>query len=367
MATRTHRLFKTLDALLQGPCHSSRKLRNNTYLVRIDGDTLAIRFHGTYVVKVTRRGDVILSAGGWYTVTTKDRISSFLSEYSALIGNGRGYRLWSERGQWNLYQYDADLPPKTRKVRVYRVRYEGCYALSPVTGTVYREEHGSPHWSEYGHELSVHFPGYEWQRAADARMYADGRFSYARGPRADRYVKYYRPAGHRFLRTETVTDESPGGYRSYPFYNGVTIGPRGAVSREAETRARKHASRTIGQMYDRARGPYFKVLRPDLTAPFVPSYQWRIGKWQRVKGPLSACENGLHCATSKQLARWIDGNWPNGVRSAAPVLTSRVFVAQSRGPVYDAGDKCVTRSLRLTRELDAGEVFARCSLPIPAD
>ena len=360
MATRTHKLYATLDARLQGPCKDSRRIANNTYLVRPTRDSIAVLFHSTNVVTVLRNGTTILRAGGWYSVTTKERISAFLSEYRALVGNGQGYSLWSNRGNWQLSQRDALLMPAPRKVRVYRVRYEGCYALSPVTGTVVREVRGNPHWSEWCADLQVQFPGYDWQRAADLR-----RNGY--GYRAYRYVKSYRPSSHTFLRTETVQDEPGNASHVWPFYNGIGIGPRGRVTREKPTRFRKYRERTIGQCNPRARGPFFKVVTPDMQAPYRDGYTWHADRWQSVKGPLVACANGLHCATSEQMARWIDGTWPNRKPHGVPALKSRVFVAHTRGPVYDAGGKCVTRSLKLGRELDAGEVFARCHLTIPAD
>lgn len=54
-----------------------RKLENNTYLDRLDDDTIGVRLHGTYVVKLHSDGTYTLNSGGWQTVTTKDRINGY--------------------------------------------------------------------------------------------------------------------------------------------------------------------------------------------------------------------------------------------------------------------------------------------------
>lgn len=59
----------------------SKKLCNNTYLHRIDQDTIAIKLWSTDVVTFHRNGDVVLNSGGWRTVTTRDRMNSFSGLY----------------------------------------------------------------------------------------------------------------------------------------------------------------------------------------------------------------------------------------------------------------------------------------------
>ncbi len=54
-----------------------RKLKNNTYLERIDTETIGVRLHNTFVVTYKANGDIILKTGGWHTVTTKDRINAY--------------------------------------------------------------------------------------------------------------------------------------------------------------------------------------------------------------------------------------------------------------------------------------------------
>ena len=68
--------FKELSEKLTGKCKNSRKLDNNTYLIR-DGKNLAIKLHDTNVVTYTPDGKIILNSGGWQTPTTKDRMEKF--------------------------------------------------------------------------------------------------------------------------------------------------------------------------------------------------------------------------------------------------------------------------------------------------
>lgn len=81
----TTTLFEQYDAQLQGRNRESRKVGNNTYLKRRGDDTIAVRLHDTDVVTYHRNGDIVLDTGGWMTVTTKDRINSFIpyGEYDA--------------------------------------------------------------------------------------------------------------------------------------------------------------------------------------------------------------------------------------------------------------------------------------------
>jgi hypothetical protein len=53
----------------------SRKVGNNTYLERLDDETIGLRLHSTYVVKFHSDESVTLDSGGWQTVTTKERMN----------------------------------------------------------------------------------------------------------------------------------------------------------------------------------------------------------------------------------------------------------------------------------------------------
>jgi hypothetical protein len=55
----------------------NRKIGNNTYAEILHDDTVAIKLHNTYVVKINPNGTYTLNSGGWQTVTTKDRINQY--------------------------------------------------------------------------------------------------------------------------------------------------------------------------------------------------------------------------------------------------------------------------------------------------
>jgi len=74
---------------------SSRPIANNTRVERIDDETIGIKLHDTYVVKIRDDGSWQLFTGGWYTVTTKDRINGYAP-----------VRVASDRGRWYVYSHD---------------------------------------------------------------------------------------------------------------------------------------------------------------------------------------------------------------------------------------------------------------------
>jgi hypothetical protein len=55
----------------------SRKIGNNTYAEILNDNTVGIKLHSTYVVKIRDDGTYTLNSGGWQTLTTKDRINQY--------------------------------------------------------------------------------------------------------------------------------------------------------------------------------------------------------------------------------------------------------------------------------------------------
>lgn len=53
------------------------KLCHETYLEEIDNNTMGIRYHGTYIVKIHANGNFTLDNGGYRTKTTKQRINEY--------------------------------------------------------------------------------------------------------------------------------------------------------------------------------------------------------------------------------------------------------------------------------------------------
>lgn len=73
----------------------SRKIAHNTYLERLDADTIGVRLHSTYVVRFNADGTTRLDSGGWLTVTTKERMNRYLPA---------GYSIGAVRRVWFLYR-----------------------------------------------------------------------------------------------------------------------------------------------------------------------------------------------------------------------------------------------------------------------
>jgi len=71
----------------------SRKVGNNTYLKRRSENSIAVMLHATDVVTFTPEY-AELNTGGWYTVTTKDRINGYIPSPA---------RVSSDRGRWYVY------------------------------------------------------------------------------------------------------------------------------------------------------------------------------------------------------------------------------------------------------------------------
>ena len=77
----------------------SRIVAPNTVEYRTpDGDRV-VRLHRTDIVTFKSNGDIVLSSGGWRTVTTKDRINRFAP-----------VRVHAERGVWYVSNGDAAIP-----------------------------------------------------------------------------------------------------------------------------------------------------------------------------------------------------------------------------------------------------------------
>lgn len=72
--------------------HRSKPIANNTRAEIVLDSVVAIRLHGTNVVTLFDNGSFSLSTGGWYTVTTKDRINSYLPGGVVRVGSHRPTR-----------------------------------------------------------------------------------------------------------------------------------------------------------------------------------------------------------------------------------------------------------------------------------
>lgn len=68
--------YAQFNQSLTGRNKTSRKLANNTYLVRAEGN-IVVRLHDTNIVTYTPDNHIILDSGGWKTATTKDRMNKY--------------------------------------------------------------------------------------------------------------------------------------------------------------------------------------------------------------------------------------------------------------------------------------------------
>lgn len=82
--------YNTANQKLTGRNSQSRKLANNTYLIRHE-EYIGVKLHSTEVVKLYPNGNIRLDSGGWHTSTTKDRIGAF-----------SGYRISQNNGNWYI-------------------------------------------------------------------------------------------------------------------------------------------------------------------------------------------------------------------------------------------------------------------------
>lgn len=136
----------------RGKAVPSKRVANNTYAVRLSDDgpaggpprfrevydgesglkdppAVGIKLHNTIVVTYTKTGELILSTGGWHTVTTKDRINSYTPNW---------IRVFSEKGEWRVQYrpFGDDVPsvPYTDGV-TFEINSLAGTAWTPVPGT----------------------------------------------------------------------------------------------------------------------------------------------------------------------------------------------------------------------------------------
>lgn len=82
---------------------SSVRLGNNTFLERVQEDEsfnlmIVVRLHRTNIVQFHSDGRVTLHTGGYYTVTTKERINQFIKG-----------RVYQKAHQWYLVRHRGEL------------------------------------------------------------------------------------------------------------------------------------------------------------------------------------------------------------------------------------------------------------------
>ena len=83
--------YDTFAGKLTGRNTQSRKLANNTTLLRVDPSTIAVKLHSTNVITFRANGQIVFDSGGWKTPTTKERMNQFSPA-----------RVSQSRGTWEI-------------------------------------------------------------------------------------------------------------------------------------------------------------------------------------------------------------------------------------------------------------------------
>jgi len=117
--------YTEADTVLTGRCKDRRKVANNTWLERRDDGSIGVRLHDTDVVTYHPDESITLNTGGWFTVTTKDRMNTFSP-----------FGISSVKGEWQVAlrnpdydssRYDPDTNPYWGLTVPYRdhMRWDG--------------------------------------------------------------------------------------------------------------------------------------------------------------------------------------------------------------------------------------------------
>ena len=71
------------------------KIGNNTWVVRLDDTSVAIRHWRTNIITYYKNGDIIVDTNGWWTTTTKQRLNVFLP-YNMSVHTGKRCNILSK-------------------------------------------------------------------------------------------------------------------------------------------------------------------------------------------------------------------------------------------------------------------------------
>lgn len=126
--------YQDIVAELHG--RESKKVGNNSYLHKVDGDKVAYKLHETDIVIFSPK-EIELNSGGWQTPTTKDRINRALS-----LG-GIGNILYQYNGNWyvNNNKEGSEGIPFTDGMKIdYTGNVKGKYIASAKKELGKREE-----------------------------------------------------------------------------------------------------------------------------------------------------------------------------------------------------------------------------------
>ena len=88
---------------------SSKKVANNTRLTEYIDGTKILKLHETEIIKWVKgysldNEKIVLSSGGWKTVTTKRRINEYINRF-----NTTNYHIYQKNGNWYIKDGDRVL------------------------------------------------------------------------------------------------------------------------------------------------------------------------------------------------------------------------------------------------------------------
>lgn len=136
--TETYDRLKSL-CISRGKPAESKKVQNNTWVEHVstdsENDAYAVRLHSTQVLVAWSDGSVMLQTGGWFSMTTKERMHHYLPSDVSVS---------SRKGEWNVsrtswvYGPATDAEPwgTSKRTAHWDVTYADGIVLDSVGGAL---------------------------------------------------------------------------------------------------------------------------------------------------------------------------------------------------------------------------------------
>ena len=81
----------------------SKKVANNTYLHRLP-EAVGIKYHNTFIATFHECGHIDVNVGGWFTVTTRERLRAIFPSWP----HRPGWSFEADRYEWRMTYRNAD-------------------------------------------------------------------------------------------------------------------------------------------------------------------------------------------------------------------------------------------------------------------
>lgn len=130
-----HNFVGAAECLAGGKNKNSRPVDNNTRLIRISDDAIALRFHATNIIVYHADGSQTVNTDGWTSVTTRGRLDT----YSAIRPWGTG-----KLGEWAIGTTGDLTPPRVKKCAARGSKWDSHVRNCRGSGTydVYEQCYG---------------------------------------------------------------------------------------------------------------------------------------------------------------------------------------------------------------------------------